>query len=783
MKFGIKQKLIASFLGASILPLAGVSFYAYWKSQDALRQASMEQVESMRLSTESQLKRYFQTVQHQISFLSHDAEVVDALAQFNAGFKTYSKESGLSIVDQLGGKKRLADYYKNEFAAEFAKQNPDKSAGENSVLARRPEDAVVLQTAYIADNANPLGSKHKLDVADGNSTYNRAHARYHGKIREYLEKFEYYDIFLIDAESGNIVYSVYKELDFATNLKTGPYANTSLAKAFSEATKLSEGEDVYMADFATYYPSFDAPASFIAKPIYQDGELKGVIAFQLSIDAINKITLQKYTKFDSLESFLVGSDYKMRSDVLGDKENRNVKSSFKNPEKGSIKNDHIDWALKGEKHLLNGKDYIGRDVVAAFGPFDVFGNRWVLKTVVTEEEAFAAVSQMRWALLLGALLAAGIVGSLALWFARSLANRLISLAEGMRSGAGTVAQTSQQIADVSSRLSEASTEQAASLQETVASIDEISAMVQRNADSATNSSKASDASTQAAQRGKEKVEQMMGSINDIAKGNEDIMSSIQKSNQEISEIVHVIQAIADKTKVINDIVFQTKLLSFNASVEAARAGEHGKGFAVVAEEVGNLASMSGKAATEISDMLDKSVHRVTQIVEGTRGMMDGLVRSSKDKVEFGTRTARECAGSLDEIMRNVSSVSEMVREISTASREQSTGVREITKAMSELDQVTQANTASSNDASHTARELQAQAERLNGFVKELAELVYGQGEQVEARQPSNSNHGGPSQKVVTLDSYRSPKKDQAHKKVVGLEFDAPSANDNRFEDA
>lgn len=276
---------------------------------------------------------------------------------------------------------------------------------------------------------------------------------------------------------------------------------------------------------------------------------------------------------------------------------------------------------------------------------------------------------------------------------------------------------------------------------------------------------------------------MLGSINDIAKGNDEIMSSIQKSNQEISEIVHVIQAIADKTKVINDIVFQTKLLSFNASVEAARAGEHGKGFAVVAEEVGNLASMSGKAATEISDMLDKSVHRVTNIVDGTKGMMDTLVRSSKDKVDFGTRTARECAGALDEIIRNVSSVSEMVREISTASREQSTGVREITKAMSELDQVTQANTSSSNDASQTARELQAQAEQLNGFVQELATLVYGKSVEQKDAKSVPPQSGGNGHKIVQLDNYRSTKSETAKKKVVGLEFDAPSANDSRFEDA
>ncbi|MCE3012811.1 MAG: methyl-accepting chemotaxis protein, partial [Proteobacteria bacterium] len=475
--------------------------------------------------------------------------------------------------------------------------------------------------------------------------------------------------------------------------------------------------------------------------------------------------------------------YLMRSDTIGDKEHRNVRASFRNPEKGSIKNAHMEMAARGEEHTVLGQDYIGRDVIASFGPYEVLGNKWILKSIVLQSEALSAVQQMRIALLIGAILAAFAVSFVALWYARNLALKLTNLAQGLSSGAGTVATTSQAIADVSTRLSEASTEQAASLQETVASVDEISAMVQRNADSAANSSKASDASTAAAQRGKEKVEQMLGSINDISKGNEDIMSSIQKSNQEISEIVHVIKAIADKTKVINDIVFQTKLLSFNASVEAARAGEHGKGFAVVAEEVGNLASMSGKAATEITDMLDKSVLRVTQIVEGTRNMMDTLVKTSKDKVEFGTKTARECAGALDEIMRNVSSVNSMVREITTASQEQSTGIREITKAMSELDQVTQQNTASSNDASHTAKDLQQQAEQLNAYVIELVTLVNGVSQE-KSHQPSQSGpSSGALSSVIQLSAFKSKKSEVSSKKVVGLEFEAPKASDSRFEDA
>lgn len=780
MKLGIKGRLIMSFLLASLVPLISVSYYAYCKSQDALVRASMEQVTSSRRMIKTALDSYFKQLQSQITTMAHDEGIKSAMVEFKKSFYTYTKDAGWTSVDTLAAKRKLAGYYKNEFAAEYAKQNENKVVDSLSILDKLNETQISLQSAYISNNENPLGSKHKLDAASEATSYNRTHALHHPNLREVLEKFGYYDIFLIDADTGAIIYSVFKELDFATSLKNGPYSTTSLGKAYTEALKLGEGDNVYMADYQTYLPSYDAPAGFLSTPIYVDGELVGVLAIQISFDEINKITLQKTSDYPSSETFLVGGDFLMRSDTLGDKDNRNVRASFRRPEKGSIRNDHIEQALRGEEHTVLAQDYIGRDVIASFGPYTVLGNKWVLKTIVLQAESLAAVAQMRLALLIGSLLAAIGVSCVALWYARSLALKLTTLAQGLSGGAGTVATTSQIIADVSTRLSEASTEQAASLQQTVASVDEISAMVQRNADSAANSSKASDASTSAAQRGKEKVEQMLGSINDIARGNEDIMSSINKSNQEINEIVHVIQAIADKTKVINDIVFQTKLLSFNASVEAARAGEHGKGFAVVAEEVGNLASMSGKAATEITDMLDKSVHRVTQIVEGTRTMMDTLVKTSKDKVEFGTKTARECAGALDEIMRNVSSVNAMVREISTASQEQSTGIREITKAMSELDQVTQQNTASSNDASHTAKDLQLQAEQLNSYVIELVKLVNGDSTASVPTDATGPQAGG--RKVVQLNSFKANKAQAPAKRVVGLEFEAPKATDGRFED-
>ncbi|MBC7429616.1 MAG: hypothetical protein H7336_13445, partial [Bacteriovorax sp.] len=289
-----------------------------------------------------------------------------------------------------------------------------------------------------------------------------------------------------------------------------------------------------------------------------------------------------------------------------------------------------------------------------------------------------------------------------------------------------------------------------------------------------------------AERGKVVVDHMIKAIGDINTSNIGIMNQINETNSEIENIVKIINEIGTKTKVINDIVFQTKLLSFNASVEAARAGEQGKGFAVVAEEVGNLAAMSGAAALEITNMLDGSIKAVEGIVRGSKEKIGKLILDGKEKVETGTRIAYECEEVLNEIVSSVASVSKMITEISTASQEQAQGVHEITKAIAQLDQVTQQNSANSMESAVAAGTLSNQAELLNSLVQKLVQTVEG-GEVVFVNRELsniNSNRGHiaiPKHKITRAGSNTNSvqKNDQ---KIDLTKNGLPSSSDNRFED-
>lgn len=309
---------------------------------------------------------------------------------------------------------------------------------------------------------------------------------------------------------------------------------------------------------------------------------------------------------------------------------------------------------------------------------------------------------------------------------RAVTRAIAAVVQNLSDSSIQVSGAASQIAASSEELSQSATEQAASLEETAASVEEMNSMIAKNSDNANSAASTSNKSQEAVAQGQDVIKKMM-----------DSMEKINASSEGMAEIVKVIEQIDKKTKVINEIVNKTELLSFNASVEAARAGEHGKGFAVVAEEVGNLARMSGTAAEEIASLLEESINKVNQMVQDT-----------KVSVNSGTQVTRECGEVFQEIVENVSKVSGMATEIASASQEQARGCAEITKAMSQLDQMTQQNAATSEECASAAEELSAQAEALKSAVSQLVSTVNG--------------GNGPETAAQTLASAPAP----AHKKPV-----------------
>ncbi|MGZ3800590.1 MAG: methyl-accepting chemotaxis protein [Bdellovibrio sp.] len=395
-------------------------------------------------------------------------------------------------------------------------------------------------------------------------------------------------------------------------------------------------------------------------------------------------------------------------------------------------------------------------------------------------EKTRAEAQSNNTLIISVIIATTIIGMIfGLLFSNSITRALSAALKKMSESSTTVSAASTQIASASHQLAESATEQAASLQQTAASVEELSSMVSKNTENSNRTAESSTQSQSKANEGQHGVEEMISSMEEIHSSNQAIMNQIGDSNTELSEIIRVIKEIGDKTKVINDIVFQTKLLSFNASVEAARAGEQGKGFAVVAEEVGNLAQMSGSAAKEITDMLGQSIQKVESIVNNSKERVEFLMKQGKEKIDKGVNVAHQCASVLNDIVENVANVSTMASEISTASDEQARGINEINKAMAQLDTVTQQNAAASNQTSQAASSLSVNATLLDDTVKELESLIYGASTNTSAKRDYLSDTPEVARKnVVAADFARKPQS----KFAKAQRFDVPHRKASGFGD-
>ena len=306
---------------------------------------------------------------------------------------------------------------------------------------------------------------------------------------------------------------------------------------------------------------------------------------------------------------------------------------------------------------------------------------------------------------------------------RSINRKLTKTVGELTYGATQLSEASHQLQASSTQISAGASEAAASLQETSAALVELSSTVRKNAESATEAKEIAQKSNGTVILGKSSMMDVNQSIVDIRIGQKRMVEETQKSNERIGEVVQVIKQIGDKTKVINDIVFQTKLLSFNASVEAARAGEHGKGFAVVAEEIGALAKMSGEASKEISGLLQVSTQKVESIVNETRTQVQQLLGEGTKSIDVCLQRTDRCQKVLEDIVQLVDQVNQTLAGISTACGEQSTGIEQISQAVSQLDQVTQENTGASNESARAATGLWQQAASLQSVVNELNSFI------------------------------------------------------------
>jgi len=447
----IRNKLLLVSLLLVLVPvlIAGIliGYFSINSSEETLQESAQQQLIASRDARKNAIETYFDELGDQIISMSDNLMVVEAMQEFQVAFRN------LALDEVTINQASLTNYYENEFNTEYRNRNLDQAFNTDSLLEQLTPRASYFQNLYITENPNPLGSKNLLNAAADGSRYSSLHAKYHPVFKEYLERFNLYDIFLVDTTSGDIVYSVFKELDYATSLKTGAFKDSGIGRAFAKGNVAAKG-DIEFDDYKPYIPSYNDQAVFISTPIISNGRTIGVLIYQAPIDEINNIMTSNYQWAESGfgesgETYLVGQDGLLRNEsrfLIEDKTNylnalqsTTIDSSIldlitnKNTSIGyqNVQTPAVQKALTGNSGYEEFEDYRGIPVFSAFAPINVFGEQWALMSEIDVDEALAPADALTNTILytvLAALISMMLLGVLAaLRFVKTLSEPISAL--------------------------------------------------------------------------------------------------------------------------------------------------------------------------------------------------------------------------------------------------------------------------------------------------------------------------------------------------------------------
>ncbi|MCU0451186.1 MAG: HAMP domain-containing protein, partial [Bernardetiaceae bacterium] len=392
----IKYRLLFYLLLVGVVPLIATMLYEYASVASTLRQRTFDQLTTVREIKKRRVEDYFAQIRHEIAFFAKSSTVIEATKEFKTAFSQLAEVPVPAEYPQ-----QLRKYYQDQVFAKVYRP----TCTVDQVVPRHPRTQF-LQGQYLVSNRSQLLT----------SPYHAVHDKHHPTIANFLKTYGYYDVFLIDDEHGDIVYTVAKEIDFATNLLHGPFADSNLGRLFRKMRLTGVETQVTLCDFETYLPSYQAPAAFIGAPIFDGDKKIGTLVFQIPIDRIDAVMTGNGNWVEeglgeSGESYIVGQDRTMRTNsrfIIESPEQfvEQAKAIVKDTNalaqmsfyQTTVLFNHINtegvqlaFANKRDTRIID--DYRHVEVLSSFTPLNIPDVRWVLLAEIDAAEAFAPVQE------------------------------------------------------------------------------------------------------------------------------------------------------------------------------------------------------------------------------------------------------------------------------------------------------------------------------------------------------------------------------------------------------
>lgn len=643
---------------------------------------------------------------------------------------TYSKNclqknyfGQLSAVNEVK-RKQVLDYLQDR------RNDLDILAQSNDIINSFDK----LKKYHDAGGGDPIG-----DYDISTAEYKKIYTEIDPYFRKYLDVYGYADMYFICAAHGHVMYTVLRKGDLGTNLKVGNLNESGLGQLWS---KVVNEKKTILVDFSRYAPLNNKAALFIGTPVYNEvGTLSAVLALQVNIDQINQILQEKTGMGNTGETYLVGSDFLMRSDSrLAD--TPTILQQL-------VKNEAVNRGLLhdyGEAGITNYRDNAVLSSFSHVGLNEQLDTNfdWVIVSEITKSEAFAPIRKLSvktaW-LALGLVALSGLVGfSIAKAIVRPLAqmseifsrvskgdltvtverttrqdevgmlmnatyrmvDTLRSQVENIREGTNRLNAAITEISSSVAQLATSSTETSTTIVEVGSTLEEVRHTVQLSDNKAKQVAEQAGQASQISMAGKQASEEAVEGMKKINEEMEYVAESIIRLSEQTQNIGEIISAV-------NDITDQSNLLSVNAAIEAAKAGEYGKGFAVVAQEVKSLAEQSKDATSQVRAILN-------DIQKATSAAVMATERGSK-AVKAGMNLTAEAGETIATLETAMAESSQTVGQITASSHQQLVGMDQLVMAMENIKDATAQNVDSTKQLENATHDL----DELGRSLKMIAE--------------------------------------------------------------